>query len=240
MTPDPVTIARRFNGPPASANGGYACGVVADAIGPAARISLRAPPPLEAPRTWEEEKGTVKLLDGETLIAEGAADAPTAEPPAAPSLAEARAASERCPERDPVVHRFPTCFVCGPLRPDDGLQIFAGPVAGSELLASPWVPGHDLAGADGTVAPAFVWAALDCPSGFACMPPGETSVLAQMTGELREPLEPGREYVTAAYKLGSEGRKHRAVSSVHDSDGKCLAIAEALWITISDSRRAHR
>ena len=132
------------------------------------------------------------------------------------------------------MHRFPTCFVCGPLRHDDGLQVFPGPVAGSDLLACPWVPGEDLASADGTVAPVFVWSALDCPSGFACMPPGRTSVLASMTAELRTPLQPGHEYVMVAWKLGSEGRKHRAVSAVHDSDGACLAIAEALWITIPD------
>ena len=91
VTPEPVVIGHRFNGPPSSANGGYACGVVADAIGSAARVSLRAPPPLEVPLTLEQEDGTTKLLDGDTLIAEGVADAPTAEPADAPSLAEARA-----------------------------------------------------------------------------------------------------------------------------------------------------
>ena len=234
MTPDPVVIGRRFNGPPASANGGYACGVVAEAIGPAARVSLRAPPPLEVPLTWEQESGTTKLLDGETIIAEGVAGAPAAKPAGAPRLAEARSAAEFYPGRDPEVHLFPTCFVCGPLRKEDGLRIFPGPVAGSDLLACPWTPGSDLVGADGNVAPVFVWAALDCPSGFACMPPDKTSVLASMTAELRGSVEPGREYVMVAYKLGSDGRKHRAVSAVHDEDGQCLAIAEALWITISD------
>jgi len=235
---EPFVIGRRFNGPPSSANGGYACGVVADAIGPAARVSLRAPPPLEVPLTWESEDGTTKLLDGDTLIAEGVADAPTAEPADAPSVAEARSAAELYPGRDPEVHRFPTCFVCGPLRREDGLRIFPGPVPDSDLLACPWVPGADLAGGDGAVAPTFVWAALDCPSGFACMPPDQTSVLASMTAELRAPVEPEREYVMVARKLSSEGRKHRAVSAVHDTDGTCLAIAEALWITIAGGGRA--
>ena len=238
MSPDPVIISRRFNGPPASANGGYACGVVADEIGAAARVSLRAPPPLDVPLDFAEEEDRIKLLDGERLIAEGVAAVPVAEPADAPSLEQARAAAERYAGRDPEVHLFPTCFVCGPLRGDDGLRIFPGPVEGSELLACPWTPGADLAGADGAVAPVFVWAALDCPSGFACMPPGRTSVLASMTAELRGPLNPEREYVMAAYKLGSEGRKHRAVSAVHDEDGTCLAIAEALWITIEDRDRA--
>ena len=238
MTPEPIVIGRRFNGPAGSANGGYACGVVAEEIAPAARVNLRAPPPLEVPLTWEQENGTTKLLDGDTLIAEGVAEAPTAEPATAPSLDEARAAAERYAGRDPEAHRFPTCFVCGPLRTEDGLQIFPGPVTGSELLACPWIPGPDLAGPDGNVAPVFVWAALDCPSGFACMPPGRTSMLASMTGELRGDIQPGREYVMVAYKLGSEGRKHRAVSAVHDPYGECLALAEALWITIADDDRS--
>ena len=237
MTPDSVVIGRRFNGPPNSANGGYACGVVADAIGAAARVNLRAPPPLDVSLTWEREGDTTKLLDGEILIADGVAASPSAEPATAPSPAEARAAAEGYPGRDPAAHLFPTCFVCGPLRGADGLRIFPGPVAGSELLACPWVPGSGLADSGGNVAPVYVWAALDCPSGFACMPPDKTSVLASMTAELRGPVEPEREYVMVAYKVGSEGRKHRAVSSVHDSDGECLAMAEALWITIADPDR---
>jgi hypothetical protein len=66
------------------------------------------------------------------------------------------------------------------------------------------------------------------------MPPGKTSVLASMTAELRAPVMPGREHVLAAWKLGSEGRKHRAVSAVYDEGGSCLALAEALWITLPE------
>jgi hypothetical protein len=66
------------------------------------------------------------------------------------------------------------------------------------------------------------------------MPPDKTSVLASMTAELRGMVEPNREYVLAAWKLGSEGRKHRAVSAVYDDSGTCLALAEALWITLPE------
>jgi hypothetical protein len=230
---DRVVIGRRFNGPPASANGGYACGVVAEAVGPAARINLRAPPPLEVPLTRSAGNGTVTLHDGETLVAEGAEDTPAVEPAESPGLEAARDAAGRYAGRDPERHRFPTCFVCGPVR-DDGLRVFPGPVAGSDLLACPWTPADDLASRDGSVDPVFIWSVLDCPSGFACMPPDRTSVLASMTGELRGPVSPGREYVLAAWRLGSEGRKHRAASAVYDADGRCLAIAEALWITLAD------
>jgi hypothetical protein len=234
METERVVIGGRFNGPPASANGGYACGMVAEAIGSAARVNLRAPPPLDTPLNREMENGTVRLLDGETLIAEGEGASPTADPAPAPSPEEARAAAGRYAGLDPEKHVFPTCFVCGPLR-DDGLRVFPGPVSGPELLACPWTPAEDLAGPDGSVAPVFIWSALDCPSGFACMPPCKMSVLASMTAELRAPVIPGREHVLAAWKVSSEGRKHRSVSAVYDADGDCLAIAEALWITLADA-----
>jgi len=43
-----VMFPARFNGPPGSANGGYACGVVAQQV-PADRfeVTLRSPPPLD-------------------------------------------------------------------------------------------------------------------------------------------------------------------------------------------------
>ena len=45
---DRVVIDRRFNGPPNSANGGYACGLVGTVVkAPAVRVSLRKPPPLD-------------------------------------------------------------------------------------------------------------------------------------------------------------------------------------------------
>ncbi|MGH2716864.1 MAG: hypothetical protein ACRDM7_23840, partial [Thermoleophilaceae bacterium] len=48
--PEPLTIPARFNGPPSSANGGYACGRVAELVGTEeVAVSLRLPPPLERP-----------------------------------------------------------------------------------------------------------------------------------------------------------------------------------------------
>ena len=42
-----VVIERRFRGPPESANGGYACGLVAGLLGGVAEVTLRLPPPLD-------------------------------------------------------------------------------------------------------------------------------------------------------------------------------------------------
>ena len=125
MKLDHVVIAARFNGPPGTANGGYACGVVAAAIGPSATVRLIHPPPLEVALTRRrDEDGVVRLCAGETTIAEGRIGCPAVDPPVPPNPAAAARAADRGPEH----HPFPTCFVCGPLRPDDGLGILPGPV----------------------------------------------------------------------------------------------------------------
>jgi hypothetical protein len=210
-----ITIAERFNGPPGTGNGGYVCGLVAAEIGPAAQVSLFLPSPLGVPLTLQHTRhGAVRLLAGEAVIAEGhpsAAEIEVLPPPAFEAAAAARFTAE---------HPFPTCFVCGPAR-DDGLGILPGRVA--DQLACVWRPGAE-------TDPAFAWAALDCPSGFACMPPGSASVLASMTARIEAPLE-DREYVVSAWKISSEGRKHRGGSAIHAPDGELVACAEALWIT---------
>jgi hypothetical protein len=227
-----VTIPARFNGPSGSANGGYACGVVAAAVGPSATVRLTAPPPLDVPLMRRRDSdGVVRLLHADTPIAEGRPGAPAVAVPDPPPLERAAQAAESYMGRDPERHPYPTCFVCGPLRRADGLSIFPGPTGEDGRLACPWTPAADLA-RDGVVDPVFVWAVLDCPSGIACMPPGAPTVLASMTAAVQAPVHPGRPYVVTAWPIGSEGRKHRAASAVHDRDGRCVAVAEALWITL--------
>ena len=235
MTPtiERITVSARFNGPPTSANGGYACGLVAAAIGASASVRLLQPPPLEAAMIRRrDEDGTVRLLHGEATVAEGrAAEPPTLEPPQRPDWAEAMRAALNYPGRDPEAHPFPDCFVCGPLRAADGLRIFPGPAGEGGLLAAPWQPEPDLA-RDEIVDPIFVWCALDCPSGFACIPPGTRTVLATMTAAIHAPVRCDRRYVVTGWPIAGEGRKHRGGSAIHDADGELVAVADTLWITL--------
>jgi hypothetical protein len=233
---DEVTIPARFNGPPGSANGGYACGLLAAAIGSDAHVRLSQPPPLDVPMSRRrEDDGTVRLLRGEETVAVGSSAIPTVDVPEAPALDVVTSASRSSAARDPERHVFPTCFVCGPEREADGLCIFPGRVGDDGLLAAPWHPTRDLAPA-GHVEPLFVWAALDCPSGFACIPPGTQTVLASMTASLGPAVYPDRPYVVSAWPIASEGRKHRAGAAIHEADGRLVAAAEALWITLREDR----
>ncbi len=124
---DWVIIARRFNGPPNSANGGFTCGLVGTAIeAPSVRVSLRKPPPLEVPllRRRDDDR-SVSLLRGDDLIATAVPAAVLSHPPSAPTVEETEIATRRYVGF--AHHRFPTCFVCGTAR-EDGLRIYAGQV----------------------------------------------------------------------------------------------------------------
>jgi hypothetical protein len=86
--------------------------------------------------------------------------------PDPPTFEEAKSAAERYPGFE--THPFPTCFGCGHERTEgDGLRIFSGPVNGSDVMAAPWFPDPSLAGETGRVRTEFLWAALDCPAGWA-------------------------------------------------------------------------
>lgn len=231
MSRAPVTIAARFNGPPESGNGGYVCGLLAREIQGASEVTLRAPPPLETPLTLVREGDRVRLLHGDTLIAEARPAALDLEAPAAPTLSAAEAARARY--RGLLHHRYPTCFVCGAGRPaHDGLDLFTGPVEGSKMVACPWKPGPDLAGPDGRVAPEFVHAALDCPSYWALPRAGDmAALLARLTSSIDGELPRiGETCIVAAWPISSDGRKHRGATALYGLGGRVIARAEALWI----------
>ena len=65
-----VVIPARFNGPPETAHGGYACAVAAQFLGWSAEVSLWRPPPLERPLdVHRDDDGSVTLLDGDAADA---------------------------------------------------------------------------------------------------------------------------------------------------------------------------
>ena len=162
-----ITIHCRFNGPPNSGHGGYVSGILASYIAACAEVTLRAPPPLGRRLSIERlESGIVHLSDGGVSIAEGRPAELPLDIPDPPTLEESAIAAKAYPGFEE--HPFPTCFGCGHERAEgDGLRIFSGPVTGSEVLAAPWIPDASLAGQTGKVRNEFLWAALDCPGGWA-------------------------------------------------------------------------
>jgi hypothetical protein len=211
-----VIIPARFNGPPATANGGYTCGLVAGLLGGDAEVTLRRPPPLERTLRWDG----ASLWDGDDLVATAQRTELELDVPAPVGVDEAAEASRHYTgfER----HAFPTCFVCGPER-EDGLRIFAGAVPGRDVVASPWTP------ADGSRE--LVWAALDCPGAFAVQwaERGEV-VLGRMAARVDRWPQPGEPHVVVGWPLGEDGRKLYAGTAVFTAAGEPIARARATWI----------
>jgi hypothetical protein len=226
-----VSIPSRFNGPLESGNGGYCSGVVANFFEGAVEVSLRRPVPLDTPLdVVRENDGSVRVLDGEALVAVArAAPELDIEVPAPLSPHEARLAATRY--RGLSDGLFSRCFVCGRAR-EDAFGVFAGAVEGRELVASPWTPPSWTADAAGYVLPEFVWAVLDCPTYFALYMSGELplSVLAQLTARIDTPVVADEEHVVIAWPIETDGRKRHAGSAVLSPDGVALAVARALLI----------
>jgi hypothetical protein len=231
LTPESVSIPARFNGPLESGQGGYSAGIAGGLVGGAAEVTLRRPVPLDTElRVARDGKGTLELLDGETVVME-ARCAPELQVavPSPVTAEEARRASAGY--RGLTDGPFGRCFVCGRAR-DDAFGVFAGEVTGREVVASPWTPPPWAADGDGAVLPEFVWAALDCPTYFAVYIGQELpmSVLARLTARVDAPVRAGEEHVVMAWPLETDGRKRLAGAALLSGGGEPLAVAKALMI----------
>jgi hypothetical protein len=244
MIVETLSIDRRFRGPDQSGNGGYVCGRIARHVPGTATVRLAIPPPLETPLHVDVTDGVARLMAGTTLVGEGRAAQLDITAPAPVSFEAATQSSKHY--HGFRQHTFPNCFVCGPQRkPGDGLRIFAGPLPAlprgtgeardvDNAVAAPWVVDESL----GTPTPTdFLWAALDCPSGFALWSPleGTTVVLGQLTGSIRGEVKPGDRCVAMGWPLQVEGRKRFAGSAVFSETGELIAVARAVWIEVPAS-----
>jgi hypothetical protein len=225
-----ITIEHRFCGPPQSANGGYAAGVVAEGIDGAAAVTLRLPPPLDTPMTLTGDGAESALTDGERLIGEAIAADLDLVVPEPPSFDEATAASHRYVFADGS-HLYAACFVCGTDRADDGLHIFPGPVDGSDVVAAPWVPDASLGTTGEPIDPRYVWSALDCPSYFGL---GTTplALLGRLTARIDRVPVVGERLIAMGWPIGADGRKLYSGSALATADGEIVARAAATWIEL--------
>jgi hypothetical protein len=195
---------------------------------PSVTVRLRTPPPLDRELQVRRDGEAVLVLDGDAVVAEASPSAPLPDvvlPP--PPLAVAEQAESRY--EGLVDHPFPTCFSCGIARePGDGLRLQPGPLADRAAYACVWTPADD---ADLET----LWAALDCPGGWASGIAGRPMVLGTMTAWLRSAPEAGQPHVVVAWQRGAEGRKHHSGTAVFAPDGRLVGQAEATWIAIDPS-----
>ncbi len=226
--PATVVVPERCNGPLDSGNGGCSCGLFAGLLDGPAAVSLRSPVPLGLALDVQRTGDAARVVQGETLVAEVVPGGDLDLRPPLVTPAQARAAARGY--RGSGVAIFDHCYVCGPAR-EDALGVFAGPVAGREVVASPWTPPAWAAGPDGAVRAEHVWAVMDCPTYFAVhLEGGRRTSLVWMQASIDKPVTAGAEHVVVSWPLGVEGRKHHAGAAVLGDDGAVLAVAQALLI----------
>ena len=227
-------IPAQFNGPDSSGNGGYVCGLIAaqlpDATG-ATTSSLRTPPPLDLPLLWRTGDDNVSLLlPPDTLIGsaepgtftDGALTCPT------PELA--RSGMEAYPGYRH--HPFDRCFSCGTQREEgDGLRLFTGPIDDS-TVAAPWTPHRNFGDAGGRLSGPIMWAALDCPGGWAADFNKQPMVLGRMTAELLRLPYVGEPCLAVGGLQRVERRKFFTNTALYSVEGELLGRAEQIWIGI--------
>jgi hypothetical protein len=228
-----IFIASRFNGPPDSANGGYACGLIAVATDASVSVRLHRPPPLEVPLLVEPTgPGRWQVRDQAEVVATATETEVRLELPVPPDYLQALDLSKHYVGFE--AHSFPTCFVCGPRRrAGDGLRIFPGAVASGRGVAAPWLPHPSLGDAAGKVRPEFVWAALDCPGAFAVMTGNRTLVLGEFAVHIDRLPPVEKPCVVMGWPMESAGRKHRAGTALFDEDGSPVARGIATWIELA-------
>jgi len=233
----PLSIARRFNGPPASGNGGYVAGLLAERLGAvSAAVSLRAPPPLDTPLALRPTAdGGLSLHHGDMLLAEAVAAPLALDVPATPSLEQAEAAGAlgRLRARSRTGNPYDRCYGCGIAR-DDGLRLIPFPVGDAGLVATDWTPDDALAGPDGTLPAPIAWAALDCPAGIAWShrlrdaPPMMT---ARIGASIDAPIRAGERHIVIGWPIAQDGRKlHAGTAIVAATDGRIVARSLQLWL----------
>jgi hypothetical protein len=225
-----LTVATRFCGPAASANGGYFAGLVATLAPTTVSVRLLKPPPLNtAFEISELPDGVLNVRQGDELIGSAQPAALQLPARAAPDYLEAVEASRRYAGFR--YHRFPSCFVCGTQRTrGDGLRIFAGALPERGIVAAPWVPDASLDAGDGKVRAEFMSAALDCPGYYAVAHDDRMLLLAEFTAHVDRRVHIGEACTLIGWQIAVEGRKHVAGTALFDGKGELCGRAQALWI----------
>jgi hypothetical protein len=233
-----VVISRRFRGPPDSANGGYACGVIGCSVHGVARVRLNVPPPLDTTMTIQQhDPDTAELMLRDALVGKAERVDDEWRVPGPVEYDDAVGASASFPWYEG--HPFPSCFVCGPDRMGgDGLRIFAGALLERRIVAAPWTPAESVCDASGLVQPEVVWAALDCPSWFGILE-FEARVRYALLGELTariidRPRQDSR-CVIIGWASGRDGRKLSGGTAIYDEAGALLATSAATWVELKDA-----
>lgn len=223
-------IAKRFNGPPNSGNGGYTAGLIAAKLNFNPEITLRVPPPLEQVMQLKVSINSATLMQADTLVAEAkVTDFQLRIPPAITYKEAVEAINKsKTVELSPI----PCCFVCGSARKSgDGLAIYPANI-GLQKVAAPWIPYENLGDESGKVKTEFIWSALDCPGAWAIQDTNQFYLLGRMAVKEVLPIKVNEQYIIMGWVLKTERRKTWTGTAIYNKVGEISAFAKATWISV--------
>ncbi|MGY2058375.1 PaaI family thioesterase [Nocardia gipuzkoensis] len=230
---DAFTVPGHVRGYPGVAFGGYVAGLLAAASGSEqVRVDFRRTVSVESPVVLAADgSGGASLIDQDgVVLAEASASRVTVTPRPAPTWTQARAASATAD----VLRKMSRCYGCGAACPPGrGLRLSPWAMPTHDMVVAAWTPDLSLGGPDRLLSTENVWAALDCPGGWAAMAlrdlrPG--AVTAALTATQFEPVRAGDPYLSYGWPISANGRKHTVGVALARADGTICALAEALWI----------
>ena len=227
-----LTIARRFRGPLNSANGGYAAGLLAQAVGEGGvEVTLRLPPPLDRPLQVTR--------DGERVLLQRRGCARRRGPPR-----RARGSPRQRRRASPRRTRRPARSAAGARRSSTSASSVAGVMTARASTSMPdgcraaTTSSSRRPGSRARSVPEIVWAAIDCPGAYALRGEGRGEpLLARMTARVDRLPDDGERCVVVGWPLDADGRKRNAGTALYGADGAPIAVSRQLWIEPRGHRR---
>jgi hypothetical protein len=232
-----------YEGIPGVSLGGYVAGVAAKELGPSVAVTLiKAVPPGSTVALERSDSEVLLRVDGDLAATAVPSQLETTAPePVSPDVAE------RAAEGYPgfTHHFFPNCFTCGPGRASgDGLRIFPGPVEGRPVVATLWRPPSSVWRTDRTVAPEFLWAALDCPAIWGHIVHGgpqadDRAVTGRLELHQHAPVRGDETSIVVGWPIERQGRKIIAGAAIFSESGQLLVEARQTMILTQNGVPLH-
>ncbi|MFE3797500.1 hypothetical protein KHQ06_21245 [Nocardia tengchongensis] len=229
-----LTIPAHIHGYPEIVFGGYLAGLLAaEAGGDTVRVDFRRAVMVGTPIRLSSPAGgrAAFTATDDTLLVEATPSVLTLDPRPTPSWTAAKSAVELALSGDRTVT---DCYGCGlGCAPGRGLRLFPSELPGTRMMAAAWTPDAGLADETGELPPEIVWSALDCPGGraaFVFSEMGSGAFTAALTATQLRPMYAGADYISHAWVIARDGRKHTVGVALSTADGELCALSEALWI----------
>ena len=100
-------------------------------------------------------------------------------------------------------------------------------------MAATWIPDPSLSDTAGTIRDEIIWAALDCPGGWAVVHEQMRPImLGKLAVHINDRMKPGDKCIVVALKSSQEGRKISTGTALFSDSGRLYARARATWIEL--------